>query len=197
MSTAICTPDPGPPVRLLTVADLSSFPSELPSGSVLYELDNGKLIVFPVHDAFHGAVEANLATELMLQGERRGLGKARVGGVGVVLWRGPDRVVGADALFIANASLPVRLSSEGFLETIPDLVVEVRDRNESQIWLRRKVKDYLVAGVRVVWVADPEARAVTVYRRGQPPHEFRQTETLTVEDVIPGFEVAVGDLFPL
>src|SRR5947209_18961416 len=88
------------PARPLTVADLAALPAELPSGPVRFELDNGRLIVMPPPGDLHGAVDAKLQAELVYQGERRGLGKAR-SEVGVILWRDPDRVVGPDAVFIA------------------------------------------------------------------------------------------------
>jgi Uma2 family endonuclease len=197
MSIATAPIQGEPAARRLTVADLAAFPSELPSGPVRYELDNGRLIIMPPPGDTHGAVESNLAADLKQQGERRGLGKARCGEVGIILWRNPDRVVGADAVFIANASLPIRLSTEGYLETIPDLVAEVRSKNDSEPQVRQKVADYLSAGVRVVWVADPESRTVTVHRPGQGPQVLGEEDTLTVEDVIPGFQVAVRDIFRL
>lgn len=196
--TVLVTPPAGHGCkRLLTAADLAALPSELPSGTVLYELDNGRLIIMPPPGDIHGAVEANFAAELKIQGERKGLGKARSGDVGVVLWRDPDRVVGADAAFVANSSLPIRRAPEGYLETIPDLVVEVRSKNDTQPEIDAKVTDYLTAGVRVVWVADPERQTVTAYRSGQQPQVFSAADELTVDDVIPGFRVSVDSLFQL
>src|SRR5216684_4341273 len=58
--------------RLFTVADLAVFPSDLPSGPVVYELDNGRLIVMPPPGDIHGAVETILAAELRNQGDKRG-----------------------------------------------------------------------------------------------------------------------------
>jgi Uma2 family endonuclease len=145
----------------------------------------------------HGAVESNIIAQLKNLGEFRDLGKARCGDVGLILWRGPDRVVGADAVFIGNASLPLRLSPEGYLETIPDLVVEVRSKNDTLSAVQRKVYDYLKAGVRIVWVADPEARTVTAHRSGQEPHVFGQADDLVIADIIPGFRMSVADVFRL
>jgi Uma2 family endonuclease len=180
--------------RLLTVADVAALPSELPSGTVLYELDNGRLLIMPPPGNTHGAVAGNLVAALKNQGEYRGHGKARCNDVGIILWRNPDRLVGADAVFIANRSLPIRESSEGYLETIPDLVVEVRSKNDTAPAIQRKVDDYLAAGVRVVWLADPAARTVTAHRRGVEPRVFREDDTLTVEeDIIPGFQLLVRD----
>jgi Uma2 family endonuclease len=181
--------------KLFTVADLAVMPSDLPSGPVCYELDNGRLITMPPPGDLHGDVEGNLITALKTQGQYRGLGKARCGDVGIVLWRNPDRVVGADAAFVANASLPIRLSPEGYLETIPDLVVEVRSRNDTRPEVQRKVDDYLYAGVKVVWVADPQSRTVTEHRKDTLPHVYTEDDTLTVDDVIPGFQLAARMVF--
>src|SRR5438876_542612 len=79
--------------RLFTIADVAALPDELPSGPVLYELDNGRLITRPAHDAVHGGVVARFAGELFQHGEKKGQGKSRCGDVGVILWRDPDRLV--------------------------------------------------------------------------------------------------------
>ncbi len=141
----------------------------------------------------HGAVEGNFIAALKTQGEFKGFGKARCGEVGIVLWRNPDRVVGADAAFIATASLPIRRTSEGYLETIPDLVVEVRSPNDTGPEIQRKVDDYLIAGVKVVWVVDPINRQVTEHRPGQPHSVFGENDTLAVPDIIPGFQLSVRE----
>lgn len=177
--------------RLFSAADLAELPAELPSGPVLYELENGRLIAMsPTRDE-HGAVEVKIASALY-DAERRGLGKSRCGEVGIVLWRNPDRVVGADAVFIANRSLPIRRSPEGYLETIPDLVVEIASRNDTKPYLRRKVEDYRRAGVRLVWLVEPKPQTITVYRAGADPVVLREGDVLTAEEIIPGFQLAVA-----
>lgn len=179
--------------KLFTAADLALFPLELPSGPVRYELDNGRLISMTPPGDIHAAVEMKFAGALLVQGELQGLGKARCGDVGIVLWRNPDRVVGADAAFIATASLPIRRTSEGYLETIPELIVEVRSPNDTLAAMQRKVEDYLAAGVKVVWVADPIQRQVTEHRPGQLASVFGESDTLTVPDIIPGFRLSIRE----
>jgi Uma2 family endonuclease len=177
--------------RLFTAADLAAMPSEVPSGTVRYELHHGRLITLRPVDWFHGTAVGNLATALLLQGERRGHGKARCGGVGVILARNPDHVFGADVLFVSNARLPIRKSPEDYLETIPDLVVEVAAMNEWTAALHRKTSDYLGAGVTVVWEVYPSVRRIYEYRR-EAAKEYSDGDTLTVEDVIPGFALPVS-----
>ena len=138
----------------------------------------------------HGALQKNLSTAMHIHGEFKGFGKAR-GGVGVLLARNPDHLFGADAAFIANDRLPLQRSPEGYLLTIPHLVVEVRSKNETIASLARKAQDYLDAGGVVVWVVDPIQRNVLEYRMGVAPRTYTEDDTLTVEDVIPGFTLPV------
>jgi Uma2 family endonuclease len=191
--TTASIPAPSDSARLLTAADLAAMPSQLPSGPVDYELDHGRLVMMSPPGNRHGAVQAIISTELIVQGQRRGLGKA-LSEVGIILSRAPDCVVAPDAVFIASRSLPVRESPEGYLETIPELVVEVRSQNDGTPQLDRKIHDYLNAGVQLVWVIDPVAKTVTVYRRGAEPHVLTQSDKLSAEDVIPGFSVAIAEL---
>lgn len=186
-----------PPTRLLTVADFAVLPDELPTGPVRYELDDGRLLIMTPPGDIHGAAEAHFAGEFLLQLEKRGLGKVRCGEVSVVLRHNPDRVVGADVVFIANSSLPIRRSPEGYLETIPDLVVEVRSKNDSHAYLLRKTQEYLDAGVKLVWIADPEYKTVTAYRKNREAEVFAEDAILRDEAVVPGFQAKVSDLFQL
>ena len=180
--------------RLLTAADLAAMPAELPSGSVKYELDDGKLVLMAPPGDDHGRMQSRVVFALTNHAENIGLGECR-GEIGVILRRNPDRIVAPDAAFIANRSLPVRKSPEGYLETIPELVVEVRSKNDAVTELREKVAEYLAAGVQIVWVIDPRSQAVTVYRQGQNASELRIGDALTAEGVIPGFQVPVAELF--
>ena len=179
-----------PPFRLLTVADFAVLPDDLPTGPVCYELDDGRLLIMAaVREDIHGSVESNIATELKLLGERRGLGKVRSGDVGVILRRFPDTVKCPDVCFIANALLPIRRSPEDFLETIPSLVVEIRDKNDSRPYVLRKTTEYLDAGVVVVWVADPDTKTVTAYRKDRQPEVFAEDAILRDKAILPGFQV--------
>lgn len=181
--------------RLLTTADLEAFPSELPSGMPIdYELDNGRLVLImaPPGD-LHGTVQSNLATYLKMDGEFRGHGKVRTE-EGIVLWRRPDRVVGADVAFIAKKSLPLKRSDEGYLETIPELVVEIRSKNDSLPYVRRKVEHYLKAGVEM-WVVDPAKSAVTIHAADGTTRELGVADVLTLPGIIPDFSLAVADVF--
>lgn len=187
--------DGAPHERLFTIADVAALPDELPSGPVLYELDNGRLITMPPPGDLHGGVENKFAGAFLYEGERKGHGKSRCGDVGIILWRDPDRLVGTDVAFIKKEFLPLKISREGYLETIPQLIVEVRSKNDTTPSVEAKVADYHRAGVWLVWVADPKTRTVTAYRAGEPPKVFTENDVLTAEDIIPGLRLPVRDVF--
>lgn len=194
------TPPPvsAPPVprteRLLTAADVAALPTSLPSGDVRYELDDGRLVILPPPGDIHGRRQAKIVRYLDTDAEERGLGQVR-GEVGIVLRRNPDRVVGADAAFILTASLPVRRSVEGYLETVPEIVVEVRSKNDRTNKVRAKTDEYFAAGVRLVWVLDPDDQTVTAHEPGQPARTVGPADALTTT-LLPGFAVPVAKLFP-
>jgi Uma2 family endonuclease len=196
MSTVIASseiPDFAPTPRLLTAADLAAMPDELPSGPVKYELEDGRLVIMPLPGGIHGAVNANIVFQLKLQGDQHGYGKT-LAETGVILRSGPDRVVGPDCSFAAAASLPLDYSPEGFLKTVPTLIVEVRSKNDTPGELERKAGEYLAAGAQLVWVLDPIRAVAVVYQAGQRPKLLGPADTLTAEGIIPGFRLNVGDV---
>jgi Uma2 family endonuclease len=112
-----------------------------------------------------------------------------------VLEREPDHIVGADNAFISSRSLPARESPEGYLETIPELVVEIRSKNDTSAEIETKVADYLKASCALVWVVEPGPKCVIEHRPKAEPKTYGLTQALTCDDVIPGFRLTLTELF--
>jgi Uma2 family endonuclease len=179
---------------LFTAADLAHFPPEVPSGPVDYELDNGVLVMMMRPSGRHAGLHARVTGYLFSAGEQLGYGQVKTE-PGLVLWRNPDRVVGPDVAFFAKSIFPLRESREGYYETMPSLVVEVRSKNDSRPFIDRKVNDYLQAGVPLVWVVDADDQTVLVMRTGAATQTLGIGEVLTAENLIPGFRLPIADLF--
>jgi Uma2 family endonuclease len=187
---------PPPAVEaILTAADVARLPRTLVTTDVDYELHDGRLVVMAPPGANHARRQSKFSRYLQTEGEERGLGLA-LAEVGILLRRNPDHLLGADAAFLTTSQLPPRLSSEGYLLSVPLLVVEIRSKSNTQMELDAKVRDYLEAGAVLVWVADPDTRTVTAHRTKELPLVFTATDTLTADPVIPGFAVAVAELLP-
>ena len=116
--------------------------------------------------------------------------------VGVVLSRKPTRSLAPMSPSSAKRSGPDQQSKEGYLETIPDLVVEVRSKNDTIAELERKATVYLEAGVGAVWLVDPDApKTLTIHRANAEPNVFQSSDTLASDDPIPGFQLHLADIF--
>lgn len=61
-----------------------------------------------------------------------------------------------------------------------------------------KRDDYFTAGTLVVWDVDPLAETVTVYRWDNPsqPIVYRRGDIADAEPAVPGWRMAVDDIFP-
>jgi Uma2 family endonuclease len=180
--------------RLFTAADLAAMPTRLPSGDISFELHHGRLVAVSPPGATHGSLQSLIAAALTIQGQLKSLGKAYTE-VGIVLQRKPDHIVGADNAFITSRSLPARETTEGYLETIPELVVEIRSKNDTPAEIDTKIADYLKAGVQLVWIVDPDSASVIEYSRKSPSKTYHKADTLVCDDIIPGFCFALADLF--
>ncbi|MFN8590331.1 MAG: Uma2 family endonuclease [Thermomicrobiales bacterium] len=107
----------------------------------------------------------------------------------------PDRatVRSPDAAVVLRQRLPTLPT--GFIPLAPDLAVEVLSPSDRMADAVAKVAMYLEAGVRLVWLVDPESRTVRVYRPNTVPRVVQTGASLTGDDVLPGFLLPVADIF--
>ena len=159
------------------------------------ELVDGRIVAMSPTSDEHGRVELCVGAILRDFVRPRGLGRVRVGEVGIYTRRDPDRVRGADVIYISNERYAQRDVFLAFLDIAPDLVVEILSPRDAAMDLAEKIREYFAIGVRMVWVIDPRARRVLVYRTATALREFGEGERLPGDDVLPGLEIPVADLF--
>lgn len=127
--------------------------------------------------------------------EPRGLGEMFGADGGFVLFPGRDLLRVADAAFVRADRLPAPEDQLGFLRLAPDLVVEVVSPFDRPGEVAAKTAMWLDAGVRLVWVLDPDDRTVTIHALGHPSRTLREGDELDGGDVLPDFRVPVAELF--
>ena len=108
----------------------------------------------------------------------------------------PRKLRFPDVSYVSKRRLPAGLTSDGYIYIPPDLAVEVVSPNDLASEVLRKVLEYLDAGVALVWVIYPEARATQVYRRDGSGNLLRDDGELSGEDVLPGFRCRLAAIFP-
>ncbi|MCS7166918.1 MAG: Uma2 family endonuclease [Gemmatales bacterium] len=159
------------------------------------ELVGGEIVPMSPVSVTHGLVQMELAVLIGSFVREHQLGRAATD-VGIVLHVGDTQVVrGPDLAFWSKEKLGQLETDQGFTRVVPDLVVEVVSPHDSWSYLHQKVLEYLTAGVRLVWIADPETRSVTVWRPNLQGVILRADDTLQAEDVLPGFSSQVSRIF--
>jgi Uma2 family endonuclease len=83
-----------------------------------------------------------------------------------------------------------------YIPFAPDLAVEVVSQHDTAAEVQEKVDLYLNAGTRLVWLFYPSVEQVLVHRADRTSTTILQDGFLDGEDVLPGFKIAVADLFP-
>jgi Uma2 family endonuclease len=158
-----------------------------------YEIDEGELVIMAPAGGEHGRTENRVAFVLSRFVYARHLGEILTGETGFRLSRSPETLRGADVAFLSKERWQRVGNPKGFLDVPPDLAVEVHDPSEPD--LSRKVQQYLEAGVRAVWVLNPELRSLTRHAPGEAPRTWTDPEAVVEEPVLPGFSCRLGELF--
>jgi Uma2 family endonuclease len=84
---------------------------------------------------------------------------------------------------------------DSYIDIPTDLAVEVVSPGDHYSRIQKKVRQYLQCGARMVWVLDAEDRGVSVYRSQQQGKFLGENDTLSGEDILPGFSCKVAELF--
>ncbi len=80
-------------------------------------------------------------------------------------------------------------------DLVPDLAVEVLSKANTRREMERKLKEYFLSGVKLVWFVEPAARIVRVFTSPDEVIELGINDILDGKDVLPGFSVPVVRLF--
>jgi Uma2 family endonuclease len=179
-----------PPPGRATVADVIRIQDRENRN---FELIDGILVEKTV-----GAKESYLALRLGrflgIFAEERGLGF--VLGADGTLKILPGMVRIPDVCFISWTKLPRRqVPDEPVPDLVPDLAAEVLSKGNTRGEMARKLRDYFLAGVRLVWFIKPRDRTATVYTAPDRPTKLTESQSLDGGDVLPGFSLPLRQLF--
>lgn len=168
---------------------------DLPDDGLRYELVDGELRVMSPAGFEHGDVALEIGARLKEFVRGHQLGRVVGAETGFLISRGPDTVRAPDAAFVAAERLPPRHERHRFAELAPDLVVEVVSPSDRAVEVTEKAFAWLAAGVPLVWVVYPAQRLVAVYTPDGTVTHRREGDELDGGDVLPGFRLAVGEIF--
>ena len=182
--------DPSLEDRLITGDELARMGCDEPC-----ELVDGRIVLMSPTNPEHGRIEANIAAAIGSFVRTQNLGIVMTGEVGIFTRWKPDRVRGADVVFISHAQYARRSSERGFLDVAPELVVEILSPENATVDMRTKVQEYLAIGVRLVLVVDPSARTIVAERTGGRVDRCGDGNHVSCDDAVPGLTLSVSAAF--
>ena len=155
-----------------------------------YEYVNGELVPMAPPSREHGEISVNVIHHLYAHIYPQKLGRLYTA---ETTFQIGERTVKPDVAFVSTARLTGD-KTKGF-SIPPDLAIEVVSPSDVQSRIAEKALAYLEAGTRLVWVLEPVSKTLTVYRSERDIEILTREDTLTGEDVVPGFTCPVAHLF--
>lgn len=161
------------------------------------EFIGGRIVVNPPAGWPHADIGAELLLRLREWARRTSSGVVLDSSAGYLLPTGD--LVEPDVSFIGKARWDAgpRPAAGEHIRIVPDLMVEILSSNRPRDLVEKK-SIYEASAVREYWLPDPDARSIIVFRRSgtafAAPETFGPALVLRSE-ILPGFELLVGDLF--
>lgn len=174
---------------LITAEELLHMPDD----GLRHELIAGELLVMPPPGIEHGRVAMNAGCLLRNHVFATGVGVS-LGEAGFLIATDPDTVRAPDAAFVCRERAEAVGRTSKYWPGAPDFAVEVVSPEDRPREVRSKALAWLGAGTRAVLVLEPRRRTATVYRPGGET-QVHTGGTLDLSDAVPGWYVAVADLF--
>jgi Uma2 family endonuclease len=168
---------------------------KMPDDGQRYELVAGQVRKMAPAGWEHGIVGGRLHGLLTHHVLKCELGEVFLAETGFVLARNPDTVRAPDIAFIEKHRVAAAPREEAFWPGAPDLAVEVVSPSDTVNEVDEKVKAWLDAGTRLVWVVNPKGRNVTVYRSSTDLEILTENNELSGENIVPGFRCRIGEIF--
>ena len=166
----------------------------LPETGPRYQLIQGDLYMALAPNRFHQEISRNLQFELHSYLKRNPIGKLFKAPFDVYL--DEFNVFQPDIIIVLNERLEI-LTEEG-AEGAPELVVEILSPKTRRLDLVNKKQEYARAGVKELWIIDPEPRTIEIHQfTSTGIEEIRQVvedDTLS-SDLLPGFNLDVAAIF--
>ena len=158
----------------------------------------GELIIMsPTGEA--GAKNFNLYIDLGIWNRRTRLGKAFDSSTVFILPNGARKSPDVSWVRLELWDSLTPQEKRGFPPLVPDFVVELVSpsdlKNQRYEDLQAKMQEYLNNGVKLGWLIEPSRKTVEIYRSQQQVEIFNNPQTLSGEDVLPGFTLDLSEIF--
>ena len=159
---------------------------------------DGELIVMSPTGGEAGRKNFNLYLDLGNWNRQTKLGEAFDSSTIFVLPNGARRSPDVSWIRLERWNSLTLKEKQGFPPITPDFVIELVSpsdlKNQRYEDLQAKMQEYLENGVKLGWLIEPSAKTVEIYRVGQQVEILNNPQTLSGEDVLPGFVLDLSEI---
>ncbi|CBN58634.1 MULTISPECIES: Uma2 family endonuclease [Kamptonema] len=180
----------------LTLKDLERMQTTLQESHQDYQLElvEGKISVMGPCDITSSEIGARLSYFLNVWVIPRKMGRVYDSSGGFIL-PNPDADLRApDVSFVKAEKL--KRSQRSFVQLVPDLMVEIKSKTDRIKLIVEKIESFLALGSQVGLLVDPDKETVTIYRLTGEPVVLTSSDTLTIPELFPGWELPISELWP-
>ena len=160
---------------------------------------DGELIVMSPTGGEAGRKNFNLYLDLGNWNRKTKLGTAFDSSTVFILPNGARRSPDVSWIRLERWNALTLQEKLGFPPIAPDFVIELVSpsdlKNQRYEDLQTKMQEYLDNGVRLGWLIEPSAKTVEIYKFGQQAEILNSPQTLSGEDVLPGFVLDLSEIF--
>ena len=161
--------------------------------------ENGELIVMSPTGGEAGAKNFNLYIDLGIWNRQTKLGKAFDSSTIFALPNGARRSPDVSWIRLERWNTLTLKEKRGFPPIAPDFVIELVSpsdlTNQRYEDLQAKMQEYLDNGVELGWLIEPKLQIVEIYRSPQSVEILNNPQTLSGENILPGFTLGLTEIF--
>ncbi len=141
----------------------------------------------------HGCIVSDIAAILRQHVRARRLGVVAVE-AGFYIAHDPDTVRSPDVAFVRAERVPAG-GVRAFFDGAPDLAVEVVSPYDRPGEVMAKAREWIESGCSAVWVIEPETKTAVAYARDRQPLFLSPADSLSCEELLPGFRLPLAEVF--
>ncbi len=155
----------------------------------------GELIIMPPIGGETGKRNSNINAQLWLWNQQAKLGEVFDSSTGFKLRNGATR--SPDAAWIKKDRWDdlTTQQKKQFIPLCPDFVIELRSDSDSLSELQKKMEEYLVNGLALGWLIDPQNKQVEVYQPNCQVKIISNPVSLSGNNILSGFTLNLTEIF--
>ena len=155
----------------------------------------GELVIMSPTGSETGNRNGRLNQRLFNWSDQDASGIAFDSSTGFKLPNGADRSPDAAWVRLDRWNALSQEQQQRFAPICPDFVVELLSPSDNLATLQAKMQEYLDNGARLGWLINRQTRQVEIYRLDRSVDVLDNPESLSGEDILPGFILQMSDIW--